>query len=43
MNEIKSILVTFFNDGTKGDYLEALNKAIKEIEKFKNRYLDERL
>ena len=22
MNEIKSILVTFFNDGTKGDYLD---------------------
>lgn len=29
--DIKGILVTFFRDGTKGDYLDALNTAISEI------------
>ena len=35
--EIKGILVHFFREGTNGNYLEALNSAIKEIEKIKNR------
>ena len=30
-NKIKGILVTFFREGTKGDYLEALNKAQNEL------------
>ena len=30
-SEIKGILVTFFREGTKGDYLEALNKAQNEL------------
>ena len=34
--EIKGILVKFFRDGTNGDYLDALNTAIKEIEQVKN-------
>lgn len=29
--EIKGILVHFFREGTKGDYLDALNNAIKEM------------
>tara|TARA_R110000803_G_scaffold202864_1_gene268205 strand:- start:1252 stop:1374 length:123 start_codon:yes stop_codon:yes gene_type:complete len=29
--EIKGILVTFFRDGTEGDYLVALNAAIEEL------------
>ncbi|MEK6879974.1 MAG: hypothetical protein AABY22_10220 [Nanoarchaeota archaeon] len=29
--EIKGILVTFFREGTKGDYLQALNKAQNEL------------
>lgn len=34
--EIKGILVNFFREGTNGDYLNALNTAIKEIEQVKN-------
>lgn len=34
--EIKGILVNFFREGTNGDYLDALNAAIKEIEQVKN-------
>ena len=30
-NQIRGILVTFFREATKGDYLEALNKADGEI------------
>jgi hypothetical protein len=29
--DIKGILVTFFRDGTKGDYLEALNEAVSQL------------
>jgi len=34
--EIKGILVTFFRDATNGDYLDALNAAIKQIDEVKN-------
>lgn len=34
--EIKGILVHFFREGNKGDYLDALNSAIKEIQQVKN-------
>jgi hypothetical protein len=37
--EIKGILVHFFREGTKGDYLNALNSAIKEIQQVKNCYI----
>lgn len=30
-NQIRGILVTFFREATKGDYLEALNKADGEL------------
>ena len=33
--EIKGILVHFMREGTNGDYLDALNNAIKEIEALK--------
>jgi hypothetical protein len=34
--QIKGTLVNFFRNGTDGDYLDALNYAIKEIQQVKN-------
>lgn len=34
--EIKGILVHFFREGTNGDYLNALNSAINDIQQVKN-------
>lgn len=35
--KVKSILVSFYNDASKGDYLEALNKYIDELDNIKNK------